>query len=200
MKTFRVLSRLLALSLLSCAAPVAAWAHPDIAITARLLFDVQAGRLTMIAESFAFDAAHSRRLLALYDANTDGRFDETEMAALGRSLAEDLEPLGYFTEMRQAGRAVPLPAPAAFHATSEAGIVTVTLGFRLDAPLDVSEGRSVEIVLRDRDYTAAFRLTEATPVILRGGEGACGYRLQDRPDLAYFGGLVVPQAITLSCR
>jgi ABC-type uncharacterized transport system substrate-binding protein len=200
MKTFRTLRRLLTLSLLSCAAPVAAWAHPDIAITARLLVDVQAGWLTMIAESFAFDAVHSRRLLDLYDADTDGRFDATEMAALHRSLAEDLEPLGYFTEVIQAGRALPLPAPLAFHATSEGGIVTVTLGFRLDAALDVSEGRSVEIVLRDRDYTAAFRLTEATPVILRGGEGACGYRLQDRPDLAYFGGLVVPQAITLSCR
>lgn len=200
MKTFRVLSRLLALSLLSCAAPPAAWAHPDIAITARLLVDVKAGRLTMIAESFAFDAAHSRRLLDRYDANADGVFDMTEMAELGRSLAEDLEPLGYFTEIRQAGRALPLSAPAAFHATSEAGIVTVTLGFRLDAPLDVREGRTVEIVLRDRDYTAAFRLTEAMPVILRGGEGSCGYRLQDRSDLAYFGGLVVPQAIVLSCR
>lgn len=200
MKTIRTLRRLLTLSLLCCAAPPAAWAHPDIAITARLLVDVQAGRLTMIAESFAFDAAHSRRLLDLYDADADGRFDATEMAALHQSLAEDLEPLGYFTEVTQAGRALSLPAPAAFHATSEAGIVTVTLGFRLDVPLDVSEGRSVEIVLRDRDYTAAFRLADATPVILRGGEGACGYRLQDRRDLAYFGGLVVPQAIVLSCR
>lgn len=87
----------------------------------------------------------------------------------------------------------------AFHATSKGGIVTVTLGFRLDAPLDVTEGRTVEIVLRDRDYTAAFRLADAAPVILRGGEGACGYRLEDRPDMAYFGGLVVPQAIVLSC-
>lgn len=200
MKTIRTLRRLLTLSLLCCAAPPAAWAHPDIAITARLLVDVQAGRLTMIAESFAFDAAHSRRLLDLYDADADGRFDATEMAALDQSLAEDLEPLGYFTEVIQAGRALPLPAPLAFHATSEGGIVTVTLGFGLDAALDVSEGRSVEIVLRDRDYTAAFRLTEATPVILRGDEGACGYRLQDRPDLAYFGGLVVPRAIVLSCR
>lgn len=200
MKTLWTLRRLLTLSLLCCAAPVASWAHPDIAVTARLLVDVKAGRLTMIAESLAFDAAHSGRLLTLYDANTDGIFDETEMADLRRSLAEDLEPLGYFTEMRQAGRALPLPPPAAFHATSEAGIVTVTLGFRLDGPVDVSEGRSVEIVLRDRDYTAAFRLADATPVILRGGEGACGYRLEDRPDMAYFGGLVVPQAIVLSCR
>lgn len=200
MKTFRTLRRLLALSLLCCAAPPAAWAHPDIAITARLLFDVKAGRLTMIAESFAFDAAHSRRLLDLFDANTDGLFDAAEMAALGRSLTEDLEPLGYFTEVTQAGRALPLPAPAAFHATSEAGIVTVTLGFRLDAPLDVTEGRTVELVLRDRDYPAAFRLAETMPVIMRGDEGRCGYRLEDRPDLAYFGGLVVPQAIVLSCR
>ncbi len=200
MKIFRALRRLLALSLLCCAAPPAAWAHPDIAITARLLFDVKAGRLTAIAEIFAFDAAHSRRLLDLYDGNADGVFDETEMAALHQSLTDDLQPLGYFTEVTQAGRALPLPAPAAFHAASEAGIVTITLGFRLDAPLDVTEGRTVELVLRDRDYTAAFRLADATPVILRGGEGACGYRLQDRPDLAYFGGLVVPQAIVLSCR
>ncbi len=63
----------------------------------------------------------------------------------------------------------------------------------------MTEGRSIAIVLRDRDYTAAFRLADAAPVILRGGEGACGYRLQDRPDVAYFGGLVVPQAIVLSC-
>lgn len=200
MKTFRTLHRLLAVSILCCAAPFGAAAHPDIAITARLLFDVKAGRLTMIAESFAFDAAHSRRLLDLYDGDDDGVFDAAEMAALHQSLTDDLEPLGYFTEVTQAGRALPLSALSAFRATSEAGIVTVTLGFRLDAPLDVTEGRTVELVLRDRDYTAAFRLAETMPVTMRGDEGRCGYRLEDRPDLAYFGGLVVPQAIVLSCR
>jgi len=193
--------RVLSLGLVfGLAAAVEAEAHPDIAVTARLLFDVRAGRLAMVAESLAFDAGHSRRLLDRFDRDGDGRFDKDEADSLRRSLAADLKPLGYFTELRHNGRPVALPAPTGFQAASEAGIVTVTLGFTLgDAP-KLSEGRTLELLLRDRDYTAAFRLADETPVVIRGDDGRCGFRLQDRPDLAYFGGLVVPQGVVLACR
>ena len=196
----RTLCRLPVALLLCCVTAAGAVAHPDIAVTARLLFEVKGGRLTMIAERFAFDAGHSRRLLFGFDVDADGHFDEGEMAALGKSLAADLQPLGYFTEVLDGGRPLALPAPSAFHATSEGGIVTVTLGFVLDQAPELGAGRTIELVLRDRDYTAAFRLADQAPVVIRGDVEACGYRLQHRSDLAYFGGLVVPQAVVISCR
>lgn len=196
----RTLCRLPVALLLCCVTAAGAVAHPDIAVTARLLFEVKGGRLTAIAERFAFDAGHSRRLLFGFDVDADGHFDEGEMAALGKSLAADLQPLGYFTEVLDGGRPLALPAPSAFHATSEGGIVTVTLGFVLDQAPELGAGRTIELVLRDRDYTAAFRLADQAPVVIRGDVEACGYRLQHRSDLAYFGGLVVPQAVVISCR
>lgn len=196
----RMIGRLPLALLLGLAAAGDARAHPDIAITARLLFEVRGGRLAMVAERFAFDAGHSRRLLDRFDADADGRFDEDEAADLRRSLAADLKPLGYFTELRHDGRPIALPAPAGFHATSEAGIVTVTLAFGLDPPLELGEGRTLELLLRDRDYTAAFRLADETPVVIRGDDGSCSHIIEARPDLAYFGGLVVPQVVVLSCR
>lgn len=193
--------RVLSLGLvLGLAAAVEAEAHPDIAVTARLLFDVRAGRLAMVAESLAFDAGHSRRLLERFDRDGDGRFDEGEADSLRRSLAADLAPLGYFTELRHNGRPVALPAPSGFHATGEGGLVTVTFAFGFDQPLDLGEGQSVDLLLRDRDYTAAFALAPQMPVVIRGDEGRCAYARTSRPDLAFFGGMVVPEVTTLTCR
>ncbi|GEO85191.1 MULTISPECIES: DUF1007 family protein [Alphaproteobacteria] len=191
--------RCLVTLLLCCAWPFAAAAHPDIAVTARLLFDVKAGRLSSVVESLAFDAGYSRRLLDRYDRDGDGAFDETETATLRQSLIADLQPLGFFAEVSANGQPLRLPTPAAFHAASEGGIVTVTLAFLLDAPVDLPPGHAVEVLLRDRDYVVALRLAEQAPVVIRGDDGRCAYLLKERLDLAYFGGLVVPQTIDFSC-
>ncbi|RYC10329.1 DUF1007 family protein [Ciceribacter ferrooxidans] len=172
--------------------------HPDIAVTARVLFDVEAGRLVAVAESLAIDEASSRRMIGRFDANGDGIFDPAERAVMRRALTGDLGRLNFFAELSADGERVALGLPDVFDATISDGIVTVVFGFRLDDPVAVA-GRKIDFMLRDRDYTAAVAFDGDRPALVRGGEG-CTVSREMRPADAYFGGLVVPEAAVLACR
>jgi len=172
--------------------------HPDIAVTARVLFDVKAGRLVAVAESLAIDEASSRRMIARFDANGDGVFDPAERAVMRRALTGDLGGPRFFAELSADGQRVALGMPGAFDATVANGVVTIVFGFRLKEPVAVA-GRRIEFIARDRDYTAAVAFATDRPALVRGGEGCTAGR-ETRPDDAYFGGLVVPEAVVLACR
>ncbi|MCJ7997458.1 DUF1007 family protein [Rhizobium cremeum] len=179
---------------------LSASAHPDIAVTTRVLFDIREGRLIAVAESLAFDEKYSARLFARFDHDGDGIFDGGEADEMRQALTEDLGATHFLTELAFGGELLEMGEPDAFHASVATGSVSVTFGFRLEAPVAIGEGQILTLMQRDRDYTVAFRLAEDRPVLIRGGEGHCAYSVVERPDLAYFGGLVVPQAITLTCR
>lgn len=192
--------RLLGLALCLSAIAATASAHPDIAITARVLLDVREGRLSSIAERWAFDAGFSRKLTLRHDRNGDGAFDADEIEALRLRLTGNLDRLGFLSELSVAGEGVPLGRPVAFDATIENGVVVVTMAFRLATAVDLSSAGAVRLLLRDRDYVAAVKLDDATPVLVRGDGGRCAVGTTEDPADAYFGGLVVPRAITLDCR
>lgn len=193
-----VVRRWLSAGLLWLASAGLAESHPDIAVTARVLFDVEAGRLVSVAESLAIDEVSSRRLIARFDANGDGAFDAAESEAMRQSLVDDLGGVGFFAELSVDGRPVALGALDAFDAMVSDGVVTVVFGFRLEEPVALV-GRKVELVLRDRDYTAAVAFAGDRPALVRGSEG-CTVSREMRPADAYFGGLVVPEAVVLACR
>ncbi len=172
--------------------------HPDIAVTARVLFDVEAGRLVAVAESLAIDEASSRRMIGRFDANGDGIFDPAEREAMRHALTGDLGGIGFFAELSVDGERRALGVPDAFDASVSDGIVTVVFGFRLDEPVALAD-RKIEFMLRDRDYTAAVAFDGDRPAVVRGGEG-CTVSREMRPADAYFGGLVVPEAVVLACR
>ncbi|MCM2403112.1 DUF1007 family protein [Rhizobium sp. S153] len=186
--------------LLVLASVSSAFAHPDIAVTARVLFDVREGRLVSVAESFAFDEKYSARLRSRFDHDGNGMFDDGEADGLRQALTGDLANRDFLTDLVLGEQPLEMGEPDAFHVTAQAGSVSVTFGFRLEAPVAIGAGQSLTLMHRDRDYTVAFRLAEDRPVLIRGDEGHCAYTVTDRPDRAYFGGLVVPQAITLTCR
>lgn len=186
--------------LIVLASAFSAFAHPDIAVTARVFFDVREGRLVSVAESFAFDEKYSARLLSRFDHDGNGMFDDGEADEMRQALTEDIGDKDFLTEFALGQEPLEMGEPDAFHAAVRAGSVSVTFGFRLEAPVAIGAGQNLTLVQRDRDYTVAFRLAKNRPVLIRGDEGRCAYTVADRPDQAYFGGLVVPQAITLTCR
>lgn len=176
-------------------------AHPDISATARLLFDFEDGRLVRLVESLTFDEARSRILLRDHDVNDDGVFSAEEQEDMARQISADFGRYAFFLEMRSSGRLQVLGRPIAFTAKNEGGAVTIAIAFAMGEPLVVAEDRPVEVMIRDRDYTVAFRYAEDRPALTRGeGDLTCDHTLVERPGDAYFGGLIVPQAIRLSCR
>ncbi|MCM2291336.1 DUF1007 family protein [Allorhizobium sp. BGMRC 0089] len=191
----------IALSMLALFAAVPpALAHPDIAITVRLLFNLRLGVLTGLGESWTFDKTYSRTLLDQFDRNRDEKLDEDEVKALGAKLAADLNRRQYFTEITLDGKRAAGLTMEGFSAVVDKGVVTASFAFSVAAPLDVS-GRPIAVTLLDRDYVAAFRLADQAGIQLRGDpDNKCKTSTAPDPANAYFAGLVVPTKITLSCQ
>lgn len=181
-----------------CAAPASA--HPDMAVTARVLFDIHAGRLTGIAQLLAFDATTSARLLSRVDTDRDGALDPGEVQALANEMTTSLEARGFFTEMLLAGRPVSLAAPIATNARLEGGHLVLSMAFAVQGAATLQDGARLELMLRDRDLTLAFRFAPDQPLIVRGDQGRCTTTIAPKPDEAYFGGLVTPDVAVLACR
>lgn len=189
----------LALGWLSAFGVSPAFAHPDIAITLRVLFDMRRGVLTGIGESWSFDAAYSRTLLDQYDSDKDGRFSPAEVEALRQVLMSDLRRKRFFTNLTMAGRPAAGVEPAGFQAESNNGLVTITFAFNVAAPIDL-RGQKLDVEVKDKDYTAAFKLADNAGLQIRGDfDKKCRASVAPDPQGAYFAKLVVPDKITLIC-
>lgn len=191
---------LLALALLAAGA-LPAFAHPDIAVTVRVLFDVKGGNLAALAETWTFDSAYSTYLVKAFDANADGTFDPDEIQALAAKMKADLSGLGYLTRLSaEDGMRVTLTL-AAFHAEIRDGDVTVSLGLTPPEAIPLA-GRSLSAIVADTGYIADMRLADDRPAMIRGDDAAtnCTTTISPAPDHGYFGGLVIPEKITLTCQ
>ncbi|MBB4010159.1 DUF1007 family protein [Allorhizobium taibaishanense] len=175
-----------------------ALAHPDIAITLRVLFDMRRGVLTGLGESWTFDAAYSRVLLDQFDRDRDGQFSAEEVTALRDKLIADLSHKRFFTELTMDGKWATRLQPVDFAAESHDSVVTVTFAFDLAGPLDL-RGRSLDLEIKDKDYVAAFKLADTAALQLRSDGGHCRTSRRSAPDHAYFVGLVIPDHISLTC-
>lgn len=175
-------------------------AHPDVAVTARLLFDFKDARMVALMESFTFDATESARLIRAYDSNRDGRFNGDESTAMAGVLGADFGRYQFFTQLKASDGVHVLRRPVAFTADIENGRVTVAFAFTLAEPLVVDAERPVEVLLRDTDYTIDFRFADDRPAMVRGAERDCEATTRERPDAAVLVGRIVPWALTLSCR
>ncbi|MBB4953879.1 ABC-type uncharacterized transport system substrate-binding protein [Agrobacterium vitis] len=176
-----------------------AFAHPDIAITLRVLFDMRRGVLTGLGESWSFDATYSRTLLDQYDRDRDGSLSPDETEALRQKLVSDLRRKRFFTNLTMGGKPAAGVEPVGFQAEAHNGLVTVTFAFSVAAPIDL-RGQRLDVTIKDRDYTAAFRLADNAGLQIRGDfDNKCHASVAPDPQQAYFARLVVPDQISLTC-
>jgi ABC-type uncharacterized transport system substrate-binding protein len=188
-----------AVALLTMLGVSPAFAHPDIAITLRVLFDMRRGVLTGLGEGWSFDAAYSRTLLDEFDRDRDGVFNAAETAALRDKLIADLRRKRFLTSLSIGNKSAAGLEPVGFQAENHNGLVTVTFAFSVAAPIDL-RGQRLDVEVKDRDYTAAFKLAENAPLQIRGDfDNKCHVSVAPDPQGAYFAKLVVPDQITLTC-
>ncbi|TWD55359.1 ABC-type uncharacterized transport system substrate-binding protein [Agrobacterium vitis] len=186
-------------SLLVMAGVSPAFAHPDIAITLRVLFDMRRGVLTGLGESWTFDAAYSRTLLDEYDRDHDGMLNAAETEALREKLIADLRRKRFFTNLTMGGKPAAGIEPVGFAAETHNGVVTVTFAFNVAAPIDL-RGQRLDVAVRDKDYTATFKLADNAGLQIRGDfDKKCHATIAPDPQGAYFAKLVIPDEITLTC-
>jgi ABC-type uncharacterized transport system substrate-binding protein len=185
------------LALLVFAAPAAA--HPDVAASVRLVFHLDGNRLTGLTQILGFDQATSRRLAVRFDADQDGTLSDAERAALTSELADRLSSRGFFLEARRGLEAVNLPPAASVRVVLATGQVTIAADYRWPSALQL-DGQPLSLMLRDRDFTIAFRFDPVLPAVLSGSPGDCEVSVAPEPNEAYFGGLVIPEILRLTCR
>jgi len=175
-------------------------AHPHVFIDGRVAFVFDAGKVTSLRLHWGFDEIFSDDLLAQFDADGNGAFDELESKAVGDGVLPNLKAFRYFTYVWVDGKQLDPIDPADFHAQAQDRVVTFEMSVPLPASVD-PRTQALAVEINDREYYVAVELAAQDPIALVNAEGVpCSSMVRDDTDNAYFGGFVIPQEITLQCR
>ncbi len=168
-------------------------AHPHIFIdnTVEAVFSAQG--LQGIRITWLFDPMTSSQYILDLDSNGDGRLDPEEWRAIRDDIAGFLSEEQFFLYARVNGARVRIPTIRDFIAMFENGILSYTFF----APLSVPRGQAeVVLAVYDPSYYTDFYTAE-TDIRLTGAPGAAQASLNDAPELAFYGGQVIPVAVRL---
>ena len=190
-----------AFALMSMFAAAPAAAHPHVFIENKMAFVFDAGKVTALRLSWAFDDVFSDSLLMQFDADGDGAFDELESKAVGEGVLPNLKMFHYFTYVFVDGKQLDPIDPADFVASvDDKRIVTFRMMVPLPQPVD-PRSAALAAEIYDSEYYVQVDLAPQDPATLENADGApCSATLRDDPKRAYFGGVVIPQEISLQCR
>jgi ABC-type uncharacterized transport system substrate-binding protein len=189
----------LILPILISAAPASA--HPHVFVENKVAFVFDAGKVTALRLSWAFDEVFSDSLLTQFDADGDGAFDALESKAVGEGTLPNLKMFHYFTYIWVDGKQLDPIDPADFVASADdKRVVTFQMKVPLPQPVD-PRAAALATEIYDREYYVQVDLAEQDPVSLQNADGIpCGATVRDDIEGAYFGGVVMPQEIALQCR
>ncbi|GFM36414.1 hypothetical protein DSM19430T_10980 [Desulfovibrio psychrotolerans] len=185
----RVLRACLAAWLLAVLLPVAAHAHPHVFVdnTMDVVFDAQG--MSGIRVTWKFDPMASMQYLADLDPNGDGVLTREEWEAQREDIAGFLAEERFFLYIMVNGTTVPVTAVHDFVVTYADGVLTYTFF----APLAVPRGSRVLVAVYDPSYYTDFQTYESG-VRLSGEPDGAEFAFEDAPELAFYGGQVIPMA------
>jgi ABC-type uncharacterized transport system substrate-binding protein len=187
----------LALSALIAAGPAAA--HPHVFIDNKVTFVFEAGKVTALRLNWVFDDLFSGDLLSQFDSDEDGAFDEFEGKDVGVTTLPNLKTFHYFTYIWVDGKQLDPIDPADFVASVDDRIVTFQMKVPLPQPVD-PRTQALAVEIYDVEFFVEVDLAQNDPVALENADGVpCGAMMRDDTENAYFGGVIIPQEITLQC-
>jgi ABC-type uncharacterized transport system substrate-binding protein len=186
----------LAVPMMLPAGPAAS--HPHVFVTSKVTVLFDDGRVTGLRLDWLFDDFFSAQLLADFDADGDGRFDETEMAALHDGAFVSLRDYGWFTHLYLDGAAQDSPEPLDFQAIAEGEYVRYRFELPLGSPIDPAATR-FEVAIYDQEYYVELLLDGAAPVAFENAPPACRVTVVEDEAHAYYFDMVYPQMIRLDC-
>ncbi len=148
---------------------------------------------------WTFDEIFSAQMLADFDQNADGRFDDNENAAMAATMLPNLAEFDYFTYLRIDDRALPATPPQDFRASIANGIATIGFVLPMPEPLDLSRHK-LKLIPADRSYYVEVLFATDRAVRFENLEGLeCHAQQSPSPEDAYYEGYVIPDAATIWC-
>jgi ABC-type uncharacterized transport system substrate-binding protein len=177
-----------------------AQAHPHVFIDNAVTFVFADSRITAFRANWIFDDVFSDQLLQQFDANHDGALDAKESRAMGDLVMNNVKAFHYFTYVWIDKKQLPPIAPKDFQATAKKGIVTFDFLVPLPKPID-PKTQLLAVEIYDHEFFVEVDLRQKNPVQLDGaGPMSCTPKIRDDKSRAYFGGYVLPQEISLTCK
>lgn len=178
-----------------------AFAHPNIVMTCRVLFNFDGPSVDGLGEVWTFDQTFSAELLKDFDTDGDGRFSNSEAAAMQSEIMRNLADSRDFTYVSIDGKDAGKLPVSGFRAEAKNGVVSIAFGVPLKTPLD-PRIHTLSVEIKDPEFFVFASFADDNPVLMRG-DGAeadgCVPKLVDDSAGAYFGGAIIPEAATLSC-
>ncbi|TDQ80447.1 ABC-type uncharacterized transport system substrate-binding protein [Dongia mobilis] len=175
-------------------------AHPHVFIDNRVVLHFEGGKLVGFRTDWRFDEIFTEDMMLHYDADADGAISAAESAAMGEGTLPNLASFRYFTHVSVDGTDYRDLAPSAFAARKQEGALHFELTFTLPAPVD-PRTQALRLEISDREYYVEVLLAADNPIALEGaGSDRCEAVVRDDPANAYYGGFVIPQAISVSCQ
>ena len=179
--------------------PRSAAAHPHIFIDARVVLQMEDGKVVAIAQHWTFDAIFGGVVIHAFDKDRDGKLDAGEAQQLRRGAFDALKDFNYFTVVRIGREELKLDKATGFAAAVKDGRLVYEFTVPLPQPVDLRTGDPSFLFL-DKSYYVSVELAKQNPVTFAGAAPA-GCRTVFRDDFEnpiYFGS-VVPRMLNFDC-
>jgi ABC-type uncharacterized transport system substrate-binding protein len=182
--------------LIAGAAP--AIAHPHVFITADATFLFAGDKITAMRVEWLFDDVFSDTVIQDHDANHDGHFDKKEIANIEAHAFTAVKDFHYFTYLWVAGKMIEPIHVRDFSARQANGLVTYSFVVPLPQPVD-PRAVKVQTELYDETYFVQVDLDKPRAVRFEGTSQGCQGKIAKDAKRRYFGGVIVPDQITVAC-
>lgn len=174
--------------------------HPHVFIDCDLIFMFDSEGLRGIEQRWVFDEMFSTMMLGHFDGDKNAVLDADEVNGLRKGAFANLQYYHYFTHILVGTKEFTVDKVTDFFATVQDN----RLIYRFFIPCRVVADKSlrkIQVAIYDDTYYTDVVLGMDTPCF----EGDCElysveYGIDKSPDLAYYGGQIVPEAITVSFR
>ena len=176
-----------------------AGAHPHIFIDARVVFQMESGKVVAITQHWTFDAVFGGVVIHAFDRNRNGKLESGEVQQVRRGAFDALKDFNYFTVVRIGGKELKLDRATGFAAAVKNGRLAYEFTVPLPQPVDLRTGDPAFLFL-DKTYYVAVELTKQNPVTFAGAAPAgCQTVVRDDFDNPIYFGMVVPRMLNFDC-
>ncbi len=162
-------------------APVPALAHPHIFAEARL--EIVAGPDGNIAELrnvWRFDEVFSSSVLMDFDKNSDLKLDKGELEDVGRTVRDSLADYGYYTNITDNGKTIPVQKPDVLNVDYKDGELLMFFAVKPSTPIAL-KGKMTFGVYDPTLYTAMDFASDSDMALVGDRFKACTHKVV-RPD------------------
>ena len=145
----------------------AAFAHPHVFVTSRMVIEFKDGALKDLRHAWTFDETYATSAIEGLDTNKDGNYDREELKALAQVNVDGLKEFGYFTFATAGGDPLEFGVPENYWLEYANNLLTLHFSLPLAKPID-AKGKALKFTVQDETYFIAFEFEKADAVKLSG--------------------------------